>query len=279
MPTETEAVAEMVTNFTHEPQIIATESGREFLIYPDGNGSMSCQDASELNAIASSLPDRIYQGVTLQTVNSLVDYVDIFKTDQTVLFADISSNSITAAIDYHNPKAEREHQAAGVTHTAVLTLPYSVEWQTWTSVDKRLMSQLEFARFLEENAGDIEAPSGADLLEACRDLQAARKVDFTRAVRTSSENETFEFSDTTTATSKKGDLELPTKFKLNLPVYFDGANVGLFAFLRWKLEDTNLLLGIQLHRAEHVRQAVFKGIVDEVSGRTERPAVFGKLHS
>jgi hypothetical protein len=41
----------------------------------------------------------------------------------------------------------------------------------------------------------------------------------------------------------------------------------LYAFLRWKLDDGNLRLGVQLHRTEHVRQAVFRGLVVDIAGR------------
>jgi hypothetical protein len=127
------------------------------------------------------------------------------------------------------------------------------------------MPQLEFARFLEENAADVRAPDAGELLDACRDLQVRRKVNFTKAVRTASDNENFEYSEETNTTSKKGDLELPTKFKLGLPVYFGDAETEVFAFLRWKMDDGALTLGIQLHRTEHVRQAVFKQIVVDIA--------------
>lgn len=38
----------------------------------------------------------------------------------------------------------------------------------------------------------------------------------------------------------------------------------------------SLKLGVQLHRTEHVRQAVFKRIVLDVADRTKCQAVFGK---
>lgn len=265
---EAATVAELAIAAAGIPEIIKTASGREFLVKPEGYDH---EDVTEKNAVAPILPDHIRQGVTLQTVDSLVDYANRFKTDETVLFADIDTNTILTAIDYHGPGSAK-HFA----HLAKMVLPYSVEWKLWTSIDGKLMKQLEFARFLEENAADIAAPSGADLLDACRDLQANRKVNFTKAVRTSSNNENFEFTDETEARTK-GGLELPTQFKLSIPVYFNGALTTLMAFLRWELsEGEGLRLGVQLHRAEHVRQAVFKQIIDDAADRIERPAVFGK---
>lgn len=268
MSNEAETIASLAVAAKREPAIIKTDAGREYLVLPEG---LRAQDVTEVNAISPSLPDEIHQGVTLQTVESLVDYTNRFKTSTTLLMADIGANSIKALLDYHDA-AEPFH----IAHIATMALPYSEEWRTWTQASGRLMPQLEFARFLEENSADIKAPTGADLLDACRDLHAVRKMNFTKAVRTATDHENFEYTDETEARTR-GGLELPTKFLLTIPVYFDGAAVDVFAFLRWKLDDGSLTLGIVLHRAEHVRQAVFKQIVHDAAARTERPAVFGKL--
>lgn len=219
------------------------------------------------------LPDEVRQRVTLQTVDSLVEYVNRFKAGNTVLFADIQASKIVAVLDFHEP--DHPHHGA---HIAELVLPHSEEWNTWKGVDGKLVGQLEFARFLEENEADVVAPSGADLREACRDLHAVRKVDFRKAVRTSTDNESFEYVEETETKSRSTGtaVEVPSKFELSLPVYFGGANTPLFAFLRWKLDEGALFLGVKLHRLEHVRQAVFKQIVTEVQERTERTAIFGK---
>ncbi len=247
--------------------VVKSGDNREFLILPSGFTEKEVSDAYGLKL---AKPKYIKQTVTIETADSLVDYVNRFKGADTMLFAEISSNRIIALVDYHTSTA-----AAHVAHRAKLELPYSEEWQLWTRISGKLMPQLEFARFIEENGADVRAPDAAELLEAVRDLQAHRKVNFIKAVRTSSDNENFEFQDETKATTK-GGIELPTKFKLGLPVYFGDADTEVFAFLRWKLDDGALTLGIQLHRLEHVRQAVFKQIVMDVAARTSCAAVFGK---
>lgn len=272
MTTEAEAIADLAREGAAEPMILKNDKGREFLVYPADRG---VKDITEQFAVPGLLPDHIVQGVTLQTLDSLVDYVNRFKGANTVLFADIAGNVICAMIDYHSPTA-----ADHADHIARMALPFSEEWKTWSGVDGKLMDQLEFARFLEENAGDVVTPTGAELLEACRDLQARRKVNFIKAVRTNSDNESFEFTDETTATTRKGDVEVPSKFVLEIPVYFGQGATKLQAFLRWRLVDgEGLKLGVKLHRAEHVRQAIFKQIVMDAAGRTERPAVFGFANS
>lgn len=255
--------------------VVKASDNREFLVIPSGFTEKEVSDAYGLKL---AKPRYIKQTVTIETADSLVDYVNRFKVEETMLFAEISSNRIVALIDYHASSSADvaiEHRADHVAHRVKMELPFSEEWQLWTKISGRLMPQLEFARFIEENGADIRAPDAAELLEAVRDLQAHRKVNFIKAVRTSSDNETFEYQDETKATTK-GGIELPTKFKLGIPVYFGEGDTELFAFLRWKVDEGALTLGIQLHRVEHVRQAVFKQIVNDVASRAACPVVFGK---
>lgn len=250
--------------------VVKSSDDREFLIIPSG---FSEKEVSDAYGLKLAKPKYIKQTVTIETADSLVDYVNRFKGVNTVLFAEIAANRIVALLDYHAPAGGADH----VAHRAKLELPFSEEWRLWTGISGHLKPQLEFARFLEENGADVRAPSAADLLEACRDLQAHRKVNFTKAVRTNSDNENFEFTDETEAHTR-GGIELPTRFVLGLPVYFGEPDTEVHAFLRWKIEPEKggLALGIQLHRAEHIRQAIFKAIVRGVSERTSCPAVFGK---
>jgi uncharacterized protein YfdQ (DUF2303 family) len=270
--TEAGQIANLALAASGLPEVITNGAGREFLILPEDH---AYHDVTERNAVDKLLPDHIGQDVKLQTVDSLVDYVNRYKTEHTVLFADIGSNTIVGAIDYHGASGDKPGTADHVDHRATLTLPLSVEWMTWTAAHDRKVSQLDFARFLEENASDIMQPAAADLLDSVRDLQGARKVQFKRAIRTATNTESFEYTDESTATS--GGVELATLMTLNVPIYFDGEFVQPKAFLRWDLDDGRLLLGIALHRAEHVRQATFKRIVLDASARTGRPAVFGKI--
>lgn len=268
MTTEAEAIAELARQAQRFPEILRTEAGREFLILDDRH-----IDVSEPNAVAPKLPGHIGQWATVQTVDSLVDYVTHYKDagGRTLLFADIAQNCIVGVIDYHRADA-----AAHGAHRATLDLPHSEEWATWKKAHGQMVGQLDFARFIEENAADIVSPTGGDLLDVVRDLHAVRKVEFKKAVRTSSDNENFEFTDETDARTRSGAVEVPTKFDLRLPVYFNAEPVDLKAFLRWRLDDGKLQLGIALHRAEHARQAEFKRIVDDAAARTGCPVVYGR---
>lgn len=278
--TETDAVAALARHGVVTPQTITTASGREFLILPSGDGGALQIEVTPRGAQLDADLKWIDQAVTVQTADSLIDYTKRFgaQNEGTSLFADIERNRIVAALDYHVIEDGGEGNPARLGHRAALDLPFSVEWEIWTKIDGKLMGQLAFARFLEENAADIEVPSAADVLEACRDLQVNRKVNFTKAVRTASNNENFEYSDETTATSRKGGVEIPSEFQLRIPVYFGGPTYALRAFLRWEVvEGGGLTLGVQLHNREHVRQFVFKEVVGGVADATGFPAYFGRI--
>lgn len=268
MSNEAETVADLARKAAGVPQVISTPGGREYLIVPVGH---SASDVTPANKNEILLPKSISQNVTLQNAEALTEYLNRFKSAESLLLADVAESRIVAAIDYH-----ARDKAALVMHKAILHLPFSEEWKIWTGISGQMKPQLEFARFVEENAPDIKAPDAGSLLEAVRDLQAKRNVSFIKAVRTETDNESFEFNDNTEARTK-GDIELPTKFLLNIPVYFGDPATEVYAFLRWKLDDGVLTLGIKLHRAEHIRQAAFKLIVTGAAEKTGIMAVFGKL--
>ena len=276
--TETEAgqIAALAQAADVEPTVIERKDGLTLIVRRDDTTLDQIRDPNYLNL---EKPGRIVQAVTVQAVESLVDYANAFKTSSSCLFADIAANSITGVLDYHqaDPVGD-DHKADHKGHRVSMALPFSEEWKTWTAIDAKLMDQEAFALFLEENAPDVVAPSGADLLEVARDIHAVRKVDFRKAIRTQSGMERFEYCETTEAKTP-GGLEIPTKFQLEIPVYFNEAPVTLFAFLRWRLVDTDLKIGVQLYRAEHVRQDEFKRIVMDAAKRTDLPSVFGKLNA
>lgn len=254
-----------------QPVVVAGEDGRRFLVTPQ---SAVVKDVTDPHGLMPRKPAYIHQSVTVQALDSLVEYVNRFKGTTSMLFADIDKNSIAGALDYHGPGGA-EH----VAHRVIMVLPFAQEWVTWTKIDGALMGQLEFARFLEENHPDIAQPNAAELIEMSRDLHAARNIKFTKVVRTDSDNESLIAEDTTTLSSRGAgnSLELPRQFTLRIPVYFGESTIDMTAFLRWKVGDEGMKLGVKMWRPEHVRQAMFKDIVARVADQTGLPIVFGRV--
>lgn len=268
MANEAETIADLAAKSVG-PRVITNSAGREFIVFPDG----SYHDISEPRSIPELAGDRIRQTVTIDTEASFIAYVNRYKDANSTVFGSVSTSTIVAALDYHASTDGALGAPRFTDHAATLKLRHSLEWKTWTSVSGRLMSQIEFARFIEEHAADITSPRGADLLEMCRDIQAVRKAEFSKVVRTASGTERFSYSEETKATS--GDIEVPTQLSLYLPVYFGGTTHSMKAFLRWSLKEGELSLGVQLHQPELIEQTAFDEVLDRIDAKTGLQTLHG----
>lgn len=246
------------------------------------------------HGLVGEKPSRVAGGVTVETQDSLVDYVRDFKGTGSRLFASISSNVIVAVLDYHAGRTDAVKDMGGESaepdtlhdyvpepdhgqHVATLRLPFSEEWQTWTGQDGKLVDQVMFARFIQENAPDIETPDAATLLEMVRDLRGSRSVKFTGEVNLNSDRDSFVYEDKVNVGSARGELVIPDAFTLRLPVFFGGESVTIQAQLRHDVGDNGkLALGFKLLRRESVRQATFRKLVDDVAGQAGVPVVYGQ---
>lgn len=260
---EVEAVSGLVLASQAKPVVIEAPEGRTFVAVPKGNGQFALEQITSANKADVLMPKVVSQHVKMQTAESLSAYINRFKNSDTMLFADIGSDTIVAVVDYH---AVADAQAVSPklgTHRATLTLPKSLEWQTWTRASGSLMTHVAFATFLEENAIDIKNPPGADLLELCRDLQVAQNVNFGSSVRMGDLTQ-INYQKDQDALSK-GSIALPQSIMLSIPVYFGEMPVPVIAFLRRQIDDGKLKLGVSLSRADNVRQEEFHRIVDTVT--------------
>ena len=250
---------------------------RQLIVLPNGDGGYDLNDVTPPHTLPPPRPTYVSQVVQMHDAASLIAYVNRFKSDATMLFANLSTSSIEAAIDYHKPGIAAVPQADLVAHRANMTIPFAEEWRTWTEIDGRMMGQLQFVRFLEENAVDIVAPATADLIEVCRDIQGLRNVEFTSVVRAESNTaERFMYADTS-GVRGKGEVDIPREITLSIPVYFNDRAYNVRALLRNEIDDGKLKLGIKLWRKEYVRQTAFRNIMTGVSVNTGIQVLFGDI--
>lgn len=271
---EVDSMAELVVGSLRQPVRFEIEDGRKFLALPGANGAYELKQITLENAAEVLMPKVVTQHVKVTTSASIENYVNRFKNVDTVLFADVKSSKIEAVIDYHRESTKPTISTEGTPavgavppqlclHRVTLNLPFSLEWETWNRASGTLMSHKDFASFLEENSIDIVSPPGADLLEICRDLQVLNNVSFSTSVR-DGDYTNVAFAKENDASSK-GNVKLPAFIKLHIPVYFGEEPVEITAFMRRKIDDGQLNLGIKLSRAENVRQDEFHRIVDEIT--------------
>lgn len=292
--TEAEAVSNLALAASGVVPIDAFEvGGVDFIAYKNAANGVTVERMAKRDdhGLLLDKPSHVAQAVTLETEDSLAQYVRDFKVDGTRLFAEIGANTIVAIIDYHEGRtsavndlggehsvsADDEGRADFTDHRATLKLPFSEQWGIWTGADGTLMDQLAFARFIHENQQDVEDPSGADLLEVVRDLRGSRTKRFTGDLNLNASGTSFEYEDRA-GVSAKDSVTIPDAFVLRIPVYFGGQPVEVFAQLRHDVDDGGALkLGFKLLRRETVRQEAFQAVVEAVSTNAGVPAVYGKV--
>lgn len=265
---ETDAIAKLIAHATAAQRVpipIETMTGRTFIALPGANDTYTLTETTLPNGFNVLMPAVVTAAIKLQTTQSLVEYTNRFKNQNSMLFADIDRDTIVSIIDYHTESGadEKQIQPKLASHRATLTLPKAQEWKIWNEMSGKLVSHKDFASFLEENSIDIVEPVGGELLELCRDLQVINNVNFSSAVR-DGDYTSVAFAKENDATSK-GNIKLPQSILLGIPVYFGEESVHITAFLRKKIDDSGLHLGIKLSRAENVRQAEFHRIVEKVT--------------
>ena len=88
MTTEADSVAKLALSAA-SAHALKTHDGREFLIYPK---ECEAKDVTEAYGLKHKRPAYVHQHVLIQARDSLVAYVNRFKTPSTVLFADMKGS-------------------------------------------------------------------------------------------------------------------------------------------------------------------------------------------
>jgi uncharacterized protein YfdQ (DUF2303 family) len=209
-------------------------------------------------------PPRRSSDAVMRSVESFTDYVNLFRSPNSRLFADKSGLRVTAVLDYHDPKG----LPSWGENRATLTLSLSPEWKTWSGLSGKVLSQLQFAEFLEDNYTEIIEPDGATVLEAASNLEAKKTVSFKSAKRLSDGTSQFEYSENI-ENKGKGLLTVPHEFKLSLPVYENGEPVLVSARLRYAIRDEHLTFTYLLNQPHRILDTAFAQVLEAVEEATE----------
>lgn len=186
----------------------------------------------------------IDQLVNIDQSQSLIDYVNRFKTADTVIFADVDELEVHAVIDYHVAGSAKPGL---VEHRAVLCLSHSHEWETWNAISGRMYDQKAFARMLDVNSDDIASPAAATLLETVMDLETATTV-------------------------------LPPFFTLTLPVFTGEPKVDVKAMMDSQHGNMGKIsIGLELVRTRITIETEVTRIAHGIAAATSVPVILGSV--
>lgn len=233
-------------------------------------------------------------GVSLQTVSLETGLAAPIRKRGTVkVFDAVSFNAIIGANDdagnvtiYVNRDADAPAIVAvlndmGETGTgwgdfrAEIVFRFTPQWKKWTAIDGKMLSQAEFAEFIEDNLGDVMTPPGADMLEIAQYLSATRSVDFKSAIRLSSGQIQLQNVENLDAKVGSGQTAIPEVITLGIAPVFGLPPFKVDARFRYRITDGKLKLGIKLQRIEDIMEAVVNDMVNGTVATEGRMAVVG----
>lgn len=142
------------------------------------------------------------------------------------------------------------------------------QWTKWRNFDGKMLTQVAFAEFLEDNIDDIVEPSGAAMLEIASYLEIVRNVNFKSGIALSSGVVQFVHEQDDAAKVKANTFEVPKEFSIGVAPVFGLKHYRVPARFRYRLNDGKLTLGYKLQRIENVMGLV----VEEVIAAVERGA-------
>jgi uncharacterized protein YfdQ (DUF2303 family) len=138
------------------------------------------------------------------------------------------------------------------------------QWAKWKAIDGKLLPQVDFAEFVENNLGDIASPDGATMMEIVTYFNATRSGDFRSAVKLSNGTVQLTNIENIEAQVGAGNIAVPDTFEVALSPVFGVAPFRIPARFRYRIENRKLLLGFKLQRIEDVMATIMKDFEAEI---------------
>lgn len=222
-------------------------------------------------------PHRKIVKVKVDNSASFCEYYAQFSDENSRVFADERTLSVSAVLDYHAAGSEGAPRWGD--HKLALQLEKSPELLTWLAGDKKPMAQLAFAEFLEDNSPDIVEPSAAHMIDLASDLQATNEVSAASAVRLDNGQVQIKYVENLSTKVGKQQVEVPQRFKIAIPLFVGGERQEIQAMLRYRINQQAVQFHYHLLHIQQLLQAMFvssvAGIEDELNINVIRGTIVG----
>jgi uncharacterized protein YfdQ (DUF2303 family) len=192
-------------------------------------------------------------------------YVNEHKNEDTRVFGNEESSSIIAVVDMSKKDGPAWHG-----HQPVLKLAKTPEWFAWMKSNRQTFTQESFAEFLEEHASEIFEPSAATMLEIAMTLKGKNDVSWSSATRLDNGAVSLGYSEEVRGVAGKGDLQIPTRFKISVVVFKGTAPFILECLLRWRFtKEDGVTFTYIVREWEKAEQQAFRDVLAMVYNATE----------
>lgn len=223
-------------------------------------------------------PRRIKDRLVFGRLDSFCEYVREFKLKGTQVFLNAITGAAKAVIDFHEAATTTlgEPTARWCDHTAEYQPLLSEEWKRWNAKNNQGFEQRAFALFLEDNAIDIVSPPAAEVLDVARTLTAKSMVHFKKGIRLDNGTEQLTYEEIVDAKAgQKGELEIPARFELGIPVFEGRPARHVEARLRYAIREGTVMFHYVLVRPHKIFQTEIDAISADITAGTEIPPLYG----
>lgn len=254
---------------------------------------------------------------TALTLDAFIDLTNRHKTPHSAVFAntDWRKPSLLAVIDYHEMGAKPIEGAIGefpdteageiafdlvadyaprpdnLKHRIAYAYPISETWKAWTDKNGEVMTQGEFAEWIEDHIADLSSPEDAEKIWLERDFQTtvatpSALIQISRGLQINVESKVknvvtlqsgaaqIAFEENHLGSDGK-PLVIPGLFLLQVAPFFGGDVVRVPVRLRYRVVGGVTKWLFSMHRPDiHITQRL-KDDIDHVTRDTEIPVYEG----
>jgi hypothetical protein len=114
-------------------------------------------------------------------------------------------------------------------------------------------------------------------MEIATGLQAKRSVEFKSGLRLDNGSNALTYVENIQGVTTNGQLEVPEKIKIGIPIYFGGAAYAIELWLRWRLNGGNVSFALSIHRRAYLEQDAFVHMVDAIADATKVQVYLGSI--
>lgn len=231
-------------------------------------------------------PERKKGTANTLTLDAFIDLVNRHKTEHSAVFAKTSwpGPSLVAVIDYHE---KANGTPAFGQHRILYPFPITDEFNAWMAKDGKVMSQHDFAEFIEDRIAEIASADQADdkvysdLFQTpfatpaeMMMLSRGLEVHVSSAVKAQHKLSTGE-AEIVFTEQHDSKVTVPGLFMVNVPAFLDAAPVRLPARLRYRASGGTISWFYQLYRWKELLRAAIVKDVQQVDEATSLPSFEG----
>lgn len=212
----------------------------------------------------------------LRDAASFVRWVNDHKVPETRIYAALDPAKFVAVIDDFTQTLGSDEdpssQAAWREFRSTFAVPASREWKLWNDANRKPMSQIGFAEFLQDNLPDVISPDGSTLLELALNFEAAQAGSFVATQRLHDGSHNLQWRADNNAS---GSVKLPEAMLLSIPVFENEALREVQARLRYRVKEGTLAIWYELVRPHKVLEAAFRETWQRIDEGTQVPILLG----